>query len=232
MRNLLPLLSLLSFTLAAQAQEPAGACKPTYELVHEACKPSGDVTGWYTKRIEHVTVNSGACEVPDARALCDQHDKTAILSSTPGGRDVRTVEGHTERADGKYCGSITNLRAKVDVVCTFELEAPRYKMVADETCPVRGATETSNCYEKDETDLDTATIDGCLKAKPASDREWWLKAVCLLDAYKVAKTGVSKGGINASLYKRVEDQLTIIGSVTARRPSLQKLNAEIQAELQ
>jgi hypothetical protein len=188
------------------------ACKPDYKIVNEACKPTDKIV-----RLEPVTksvrVNSGACE-PDDKALCNEYSKASLLTSYPDVQiqDVHLAKAYHKDTVGKYCGSLTNSRAKVDVWCDFEFNVPVRELIADESCPIKEAQDVAGCFsgDKQEVNLNLESVNGCLNAKPQSEAELWIKAACLVDAFKAQNSLRLKSDLNPEIYGRIEVQLRAI----------------------
>lgn len=215
----------------ANAQEAEAACKPNYQVEYEACKPTDKIVGFNPVQMNEVRVSNGACQ-PDDNALCNAFPKQEVLKDYP---DVKPQSVRLERAYhkdtvGKFCGGLTNLRAKVDVYCDFSFQAPRHEMVADPSCPIQGATDQAGCFNDDKKELDLSidAINGCLNSKPRSVADLWIKSACLVDVYKAQNSFRLKSDLSPDIYNRMEVQLKAIQN---RRSTPESISQYIHDQL-
>ncbi len=199
---------IASFQAGAQSPE---ACRPDYQLQYEACKTTDTVTGnksvLKTRRIV-----DGACE-PDVEALCKAYPKENVIKGYDvRPEDVAVTRAYHKDAVGKFCGDISNLRAKVDVFCDFQFQAPIKEKVTDESCPISGVKDRNECYgeEKKEITISLDAINSCLDLQPNSLADLWVKSTCLVDAHKAQNSFRLRPDLPSKIYDRIRVQMDVL----------------------
>lgn len=198
----------LLFTVQAHA-DPAQACKPSYQVSYKACKATDKTVGYKTLN-PTVRVTTGACD-PDEAVLCEGYSKAAVIKGIPDVRpeDVRVKKAFHKDTIGKFCGDGgLKVKAKVDVYCEFEFQAPTKELVADESCPVEAIKEDSKCFEGNEKiNLSPEAVIACLDSKPQTEAEFMIKAACLADTYNAQLAFRLAADLSPEIYGRVQVQI-------------------------
>jgi len=201
---------LLTLCCGAVYAEPP-ACKPNYEVIRTACKASGEVVKWQTTY--PVDTHPGACNEPNGgwMALCLER-VPGVAQNYPAGTRVEALSATRKELDFKFC---KGNKKKSDILCAFKVEAPEYKMVTHESCPIGDVLEVSGCYSKEVVVVDPSVVDECLKLNPKAIDEWWIKAACLMDLSEAARS-FSSEGISTENMDQLDRQLKIASRATLR----------------
>lgn len=204
----------------------AQVCSPNYQVEHDKCRATGEVIG-YMEREAHNKVINGACDVKANRQDCE--DKTTKKLETANELGVSpdaliTVDQKLPGITG-MCGDPLrgNLRQKVDIVCYWKAQVPQYKKEAAQYCPIVGVTDSSNCYSGDSVTVDESFVAGCLKMRPTSDEEYWIKSQCLLDANQ-AVNDYKLNFTNPNTISYIQGQLRTLRGQVAGQESLANLS--------
>jgi hypothetical protein len=198
MTRTLATLAIVGFSSSLWAQQ---ACQTDYQVNYVACKETGKILGTQPQ-VQAFRIVEGACQ-PNEQSLCQDEANR---------RGVRLVKAYHQDAEGKLCNKGLKVFTKYDVYCDFEVQAPVKEMVADTSCPVSGVTETKGCFDADKpsVQVDLSEVSDCLKLRPQSEAEWFLKGACLSDLYNAQNAFRLEPTLNSETFDAIKTQREIV----------------------
>jgi|GEM_PF-6342111 len=221
MKNVIMILAVVAAPAMADQ-----LCTPNYQVEHDKCRATGEVTG-YVEREAHNKVINGACDVKANRQDCN--DPTTKKQETANALGVSidalvTVDQKLPGIAG-MCGDPLrgNLRQKVDIVCYWTAQVPQYKKEEAAYCSIVSAKDLNNCYSAETVAIDESAIAACLKMRPTTDEEYWIKSQCLIDANQ-AVNDYKLNFSNPNTVSFIQGQLRTLRGQVAGQESLANLS--------